>query len=69
MYYMIENIMYIQINEINRSRLSLVLFKHLLKIIKQLSDNKNNWYGFTNWDNLRKSEKYQTTFRALREYC
>lgn len=55
MYYLIENNMYLQINNLNRGRLSLVLFKHLLKMIKHLSDNKNNWFGFTNWDSFRKS--------------
>jgi len=58
MYYLIENSIYLQLNTLNRGRLSLLLFKHVLKIIKQLSDNKNNWFGFTNWDNFRKSSKY-----------
>lgn len=46
-----------------------MLFKHLLKLIKQLADNKHNWFGITNWDAFRKSNKYTITHRTLRDYC
>ena len=36
----------------------LMTFKHMLKLVKQLADSKNNWFGFTNWDTFRKSPKY-----------
>jgi hypothetical protein len=69
MYYLVENSHYLQLNSLNRGRLSLLLFKHVLKVIKQLADNKNNWFGFTNWDSFRKNPKYDNTYKTLREYC
>jgi ATP-dependent Lon protease len=56
--YIIENYNYLPLNPLNKGRVCLVLFKHILKIIKQLSDSKNNWFGFTNWDSFRKCGKY-----------
>jgi hypothetical protein len=69
MYYIIENSNYMPLNPLNKGRICLVLFKHILKIIKQLSDGKNNWFGFTNWDNFRKSPKYEELHKTLKEYC
>ena len=69
MYYLIENGASLPLNSLNRGRISLVLFKHILKIIKQMVDNKNNWFGFTNWDGYRKSIKYEDLYKTLKEYC
>jgi hypothetical protein len=69
MYYIIENSNYLPLNTLNKGRICLVLFKHILKIIKQLSDGKNNLFGFTNWDNFRKSTKYDELHKTLKDYC
>jgi hypothetical protein len=53
----------------SKGRLTLMLFKHLLKIAKQLADNKNNCFGLADWDTFRKSSKYTTTLRTLKDYC
>ena len=58
-----------QLSWSNKGKLTLVLFKHMLKLIKQLADNKNNWFGLVNWDTFRKSPKFVTTLKTLREYC
>jgi len=49
MYYLIENAVYLQLNWANKGKVSLMLFKHLLKLIKQLSDSKTNWFSLANW--------------------
>ena len=61
--------MYLQLSWASKGRLTLVVFKHILKIIKQLADSKHNWFGLTNWDTFRKSAKFVTTLKTLREYC
>jgi len=66
MYYLIENGASLPLNSLNRGRISLVLFKHILKIVKQMVDNKNNWFGFTNWDSYRKSIKYEDLYKTLK---
>jgi hypothetical protein len=66
---MIENGSYLQLSALNRGKLMLMVFKHVLKLIKQLADSKNNWFGFTNWDTFRKGTKYEATVRTLKEYC
>lgn len=58
MYYIIENSCYLSLTPLNKGRVCLLLFKHILKVAKQLADGKNNWFGFTNWDSFRKSPRY-----------
>ena len=69
MYYFIENNMNLQISWSDKGKLSLTIFKHLLKLIKQLADSKNNWFGLTNWDQYKKTQKYINTAKTLRDYC
>jgi len=69
LYYLIENGTYLQLNASSRGKLTLMTFKHLLKLIKHLSDSKNNWFGFTNWEVFRKGVKYETILKTLKEYC
>ena len=66
LYYFIENGVHLQLNWSSKGRLTLVLFKHMLKLIKQLADSKNNWFGLANWDNFRKGPKFITTLKTLR---
>ena len=69
MYYLIENAVYIQLNWANKGKICLMLFKHVLKLIKQLSDSKKNWFILPNWEQFRKSNKYVTTLKTLKDYC
>jgi hypothetical protein len=66
MYYLIENSLFMPLSLQSKNKLCLVLFKHLLKIIKHLADNKINWYGFSNWNQFRKSQTYEITHKTLR---
>ncbi len=69
MYYLLENGAYLQLSSSSRGKLTLVLFKHLLKVAKQLADSKSNCFGLTEWDSFRKSAKYAHTIKTLRDYC
>jgi hypothetical protein len=49
MYYLIENGNYLLLPSSSRGKLTLTLFKHLLKLSKQLADSKNNYFNMTEW--------------------
>jgi hypothetical protein len=49
MYYLIENGNYLLLPSSSRGKLTLTLFKHLLKLSKQLADSKNNCFNMTEW--------------------
>ena len=49
MYYFTKNINFLNLSEIKKQKIGLIVFKHLIRIIKLLSDNKNNWFGLVNW--------------------
>lgn len=38
-----------------------MLYKHLQKLIRNLSDKKTNWFNLKSWETFRKSKKYYTT--------
>ena len=44
-YYLIKNSGFFCVSKNNRDKLSLLLFKHVLKNIKQLSDSSKNWFN------------------------
>jgi hypothetical protein len=69
MYYTIENGGYLMLSWTAKGRLSLMLFKHLLKLIKQLADPKANWFGLAQWEAFKVSSKYLLTQKTLKEYC
>ena len=69
MYYFIENNINLQLSSSDKGKLTLTIFKHLLKLIKQLADPRHNWFGLINWDQYRKTQKYVSTIRTLRDYC
>lgn len=52
----------------NKSKLTLILYKHLLKLIKLLADDQNNWFHLKNWDNFKESKKYYSTNLTMKEY-
>lgn len=49
MYYLIENASYIMLASSSKGKLTLALFKHLLKLSKQLADSKNNCFNMVEW--------------------
>lgn len=48
--------------------MTLILYKHLQKLIKNLADEKHNWFNLKNWDNFKESKKYYTTHLTMKEY-
>jgi hypothetical protein len=61
MYYLVKNIGNLKMSENSQQKVSLVLFKHIVKLVKQLADTRVNWFGFTNWDSFKNSKKYKNT--------
>lgn len=65
MYYLVKNLHHFNANESSRQKVGLVIFKHLIKLIKLLADGKNNWFGFMNWDIFKNTTKYQNAFETV----
>jgi hypothetical protein len=69
MYYIVENVDCLALTDVTSKKICLVLFKHLLKIIKQLADLKQNCFNLPSWDSFRQSPKYLNLIPALQDYC
>lgn len=69
MYYLTRNLTHLLVNAKSRSKATLILFKHLQRLIKNLSDDKSNWFNLSNWDHFKESKKYYTTLLTMKEYC
>lgn len=67
-YYLARNINFLLVTPKNKSKLTLVLYKHLLKLIKLLADDQQNWFHLKNWDNFKESKKYYSTHLTMKEY-
>lgn len=68
MYYLAFNSKHLPLSAYSRGKLVLVLFKHLLKVIKQLTDDKNNWFLLGGWEGFRGSVKHSDLVQTLKEY-
>lgn len=68
-YYLTRNLSHLLVSPKSKNRISLILFKHLQKLIKNLADDKANWFNLNNWDNFKESKKYYTTLLTMKEYC
>ena len=69
MYYLIQNSQHTPLPEDSLKRIQLIIFKHLIKTIKQLSDTKTNFFKLPNWDSFRQTSKYKSLLSTLQEYC
>lgn len=69
MYYIIQNQQYLNLQEESLKRIILIIFKHLVKVIKQLTDVKANHFKLPNWDSFRQSQRYKTLMPTLHDYC
>jgi hypothetical protein len=47
----------------------LIVFKHLVKMGKQLADTRLNCYRLPNWEAFKQSNKYKGLASTLQEYC
>jgi hypothetical protein len=50
-------------------RVILIIFKHLVKVIKQLADTKINYFKLPNWDSFKQSNKYRSLTTTVQDYC
>lgn len=69
MYYLIRNSHHIPLPDDSVKRITLIIFKHLIKTIKELSDSKTNFFKLANWDTYKQSSKYKSLILNLQEYC
>jgi hypothetical protein len=69
LYYLIQNSEYIPLPEESLSRVLMILFKHLIKLIKQLADGRQNGFKLPNWDTFKQSPKWTTLLTTFQEYC
>ena len=67
-YYLTRNINYLLVNQKNKNKITIVLYKHLQKLIKNLADDQQNCFRLKNWDNFKESKKYYTTLLTMKEY-
>ena len=68
-FYFIKNIKYLQINNKNRIKFTLLLYKHLDKLVKLLSSNKVNTFNLENWKEFKESQKYAKALDTFKDYC
>lgn len=68
LYYMIKNSQNLLVNEKSKNKLNLVVFKHLLKLIKHLADCNSNWFKLRDWAQFKNSKKYLNTYLTMKEY-
>lgn len=69
LYYFVRNRKYIMVAESSSQKLTLVIFKHLLKLTKQLSDSSFNWFKLKDWNRFKYSKKYLNTHLTIKEYA
>lgn len=61
---MIQNSAYIPLPEETLSKIVTILFKHLVKLIKQLADTKTNYFRLPHWDGFKQCAKAKNLFMA-----
>jgi hypothetical protein len=46
----------------------MILFKHLIKLIKHLADVRQNWFKLPHWDSFKQSTRCKYLMSTLAEY-
>lgn len=67
-FYFIRNIKHLRVGSQNKVKLTLVLFRHLEKLIFLLSNKKENYFKLPFWEAFRSSKKYLSTHLTMKEY-
>lgn len=65
-YYMVRNLSLMPVAPNTRTKVGLILYKHLQKLIKQLADEKKNWLGLAKWENFKQGKKYKNTLLTMK---
>ena len=68
MYYLIQNNKYIPLPEEALERIVMILFKHMMKLIKQLANSKVNSFKLPHWDSFRQGTKCKHLMTTFGEY-
>lgn len=69
MYYLIQNSKHLPLTEDSRETFVMILFKHLIKLIKQLADIKHNSFKLPHWDSFKQSARCKHLMQTLGDYC
>lgn len=65
-YYLTRNMNFLLLGSRTKSKLTLILYKHLHKLIRLLADKDNNWFKIQNWDVFKESKKYYSTHLTMK---
>ena len=68
MYYLMKNAQYLDVNEVSRDKIKIVLFKNSIQIIKQLLDFNTNWFNFQGWEEFKITNSYKKMMGSFTEY-
>jgi hypothetical protein len=66
--YFIRNLKYLKVSSKNRTKLTLLLHKHMAKLITLLSNDKTNHFQLQEWESFKESKKYISTQNTMKEY-
>lgn len=69
MYYLLQNNRCIPLREESRELIVMILYKHLIKLIKQLADLKHNFFKLPHWDSFKQSQRCKHLITILSDYC
>ena len=69
LFYLAQQQDLLPLEEESLKRLSLILLKHMLKVVKQLAEGRTNYFKLPNWDTYRQSPKFKTILATMQEYC
>ena len=68
-YYLIRNLKFLETTAKNKTKLTLVLYHHLEKLINLLANNKTNYFQLEDWYEFKESKKYGSTLATMKEYA
>ena len=69
LYYLVRNSHNVLLEPRSVQKLTLVVYKHLLKLTKQLADSSHNWFRLRDWGRFRSCKKYLNTHLTIKEYA
>ena len=69
LYYFIKNSRTLLVKERTVEKLKIVVYKHIVKLTKQLADEKENWLQLKEWESFTQSRLYKSTQTTMQEYA
>lgn len=65
-YYYIKNVKYLRVSPKNQIKLTLVMFKHLEKLVLLLADRHANAFKLDRWEAFRETQKFYSTNATMK---